>query len=178
MWPGTFPNPGFFSGRKKKKSSFHHWLLLSVVWEHEHWAHMTPLGGRTSNRPHISTNCQNPEVLLKRHLFSFLKPESLKNHFLASLLYWHTQPSLKCSLLPTFPHRVPQTPSSRSSYLLGLNSDWARKRNNSSPCGQRRSALMKRTWSQASAYSHSHSSEMSTCQGPQNRLVVVPYFKN
>lgn len=114
MWPGAFPNPGYFS---EESTDFYHWPLLSVIWDHELWAHMTPLGNWTSNSP-THTN-QQPQTQRCRWngIHRVFLPKTWR-----SFLYVGAEKyqGLKFSLVSTF-LRALQTQSSYSSRCLVLS---------------------------------------------------------
>lgn len=125
-------------------------------------------------RPHISTNNPKPRDTgeLAFASFSFLK-------LLRSLLYLrgHKYPRLKSSLVPTFSQRTLEAQSSYSSHCLVLiftepereiiPAHWPKAQ---APKGKEHS--------QASAYSHSHSSKMSTCPAPKIDLFLCLILKS
>lgn len=178
---------GFFSLRQCGRGLS---PILAIFWKKQppslatslcsfrSWAPSTydSLVAEQVTHPHISTNPKPRDTVETSSVFLPKTWKSQKSFLSIFTLFTYMS---KSEILPAF-HRFSQgtTDTKRMQFALAWVKLWGGQRNNSSPGSQRRSTQMRSTQSRASVYSHSHSSEMSTCQRPQNRLVVVPYFKN
>lgn len=133
------------------------------------------LGTEQVARPHISTNNPKPrDTYWWTGVRLIFLPETLR-----SLLYLrgNKYPRLKFSLVPNFSQRTLEAQSSYSSHGLALiftepereiiPAHWPKAQ---APKGKEHS--------QASAYSHSHSSEMSTCPAPKIDLFLCLILKS